>query len=439
MISNKSKILFIYLFLIVVSGYIYPYSTDQEIFLAKLNSLEGIRYNEIKHDSTYAFAYEIYFPQYLDHNNPSRKIFLQRLFLYHRNYEDPTVLITEGYNAVAGRHSELTSLLNSNEIIVEHRYFEKSCPDTLDWQYLTIEQAANDHHRIITFFKDLYRSKWISTGVSKGGQTAIFHKYFFPADVDVTVPYVAPLNLEQEDSRIYEFLNTVGTPEQRDRIKMFQRNVLRHRDKMIPLLEQYSIDKILSYIYDLNLILEYTVFEYSFSFWQWEHDINNIPDVNASAEDVFKHLVEVSSPSFFSKKEMEEYSSFMYQAYDEIGFYGYQTKDFSDLLVSVKTDIASNIIFAPEYERITFNQEIMKNIDKWLRVNGNNMLYIYGATDTWSAAAVNIGQSTNAVKMVKAGGSHLTRIKHFSDTEKEYIFSTLAKWLGIEMPAEKVF
>lgn len=423
-------------FLLSFSAGTHASSPDEDIFLSKLNTLEGIKYNSIKHDSTFDFAYEIYFPQKLDHKNANSTVFPQRIFLYHRDYENPAVIITEGYNAVAGRHSELTNLLNSNEIIVEHRYFEKSRPDLLDWQYLTMEQAANDHHVIVKFFKDLYRSKWISTGISKGGQTAIAFKYFFPNDVDVSVPYVAPLNFEQEDPRIYEFLSSVGTKEQREKIREFQRLVLKHRDEMFPRLEKYSKEKNLSYVYDLNLILEYSVFEYSFSFWQWGHTFEKIPGSNASPDEIFNHFVEVSSPSFFSKNEMEQYAPFMYQAYDEMGFYGYETKNFADLLTHVKGEIATNRIFAPEFEKITFDDELTDSMAEWLRENGNNMIYIYGENDTWSATAVDIGNKTNALKMVKEGGSHITRIKSFSDEDKEKIYSALEKWLTMEIPVK---
>ena len=77
------------------------------------------------------------------------------------------------------------------------------------WQYLTIKQAAADHHAIIQTLKaKLYpRSKWVTTGISKGGQTTIFHRYFYPEDADVSVPYVAPLNLKEVDPRIERFLN----------------------------------------------------------------------------------------------------------------------------------------------------------------------------------------------------------------------------------------
>jgi hypothetical protein len=38
--------------------------------------------------------------------------------------------------------------------------------------------------------------------------------------------------------------------------------------------------------------------------------------------------------------------------------------------------------------------------------------------------------------MVKKGGAHRTRIKDFSDEEKEIIYSTLEEWLDIQISTE---
>ena len=95
-----------------------------------------------------------------------------------------------------------------------HRFFDQSVPEGgIPWENLTIKQAADDQHEIIQAIRQkIYpASKWISTGISKGGQTTIFHRYFYPADVDISVPYVAPLNLEYVDPRLDKFLNRLGT------------------------------------------------------------------------------------------------------------------------------------------------------------------------------------------------------------------------------------
>lgn len=93
-------------------------------------------------------------------------------------------------------------------------------------KYLTNDNATNDYHFIVEKLKSLYKNKWISTGISKGGETALIYKYNFPNDIDVTVPYVAPLINGTEDIRTNDFINTIKNETCRDRIKTFQRAIL---------------------------------------------------------------------------------------------------------------------------------------------------------------------------------------------------------------------
>ena len=78
----------------------------------------------------------------------------------------------------------------------------------------------------VQLFEIIYRGKWVSTGISKGGATTIYYRYFYPDDVDVSVPYVAPVNRELEDQRLYSFLETIGSDECREKIRSFQIRVL---------------------------------------------------------------------------------------------------------------------------------------------------------------------------------------------------------------------
>ena len=116
---------------------------------------------------------------------------------------------------------------------VEHRYFGPSTPNPVDWKYLTAEQDAGDYHYIRTLFGKVYKGKWIATGVSKGGQTATEYKVFYPDDVDVTIPYVAPINYARLDPRIDEHFKTVGTKEQRKQIKDIQLYLLKNKSHVL--------------------------------------------------------------------------------------------------------------------------------------------------------------------------------------------------------------
>ena len=121
----------------------------------------------------------------------------------------PVIVELQGYNIWSPKAGELAQLLNGNQLTIEHRFFDRSVPQGgIPWEYLTIKQAATDQHEIIQAIrKNIYPEvKWVSTGISKGGQTTIFHRYFYPEDVDVSVPYVAPLNLKYVDPRLAKFL-----------------------------------------------------------------------------------------------------------------------------------------------------------------------------------------------------------------------------------------
>jgi len=400
----------------------------------KLNSLEGIvNVTQLEGDSIYSEIYEVYIDQPVDHNNPEGDHFIQKFYIGHIDEDLPVVIELDGYSMPKPRYNELADILNCNKIQVEHRYFGESVPDNAEWKYLIVEQAANDHHHIISLLKNIYKGKWISSGISKGGQTTVYHRYFFNDDVDVSVPYVTPMNIAEEDPRIYYFLDNVGTKECRDKMIQFQREVLIREDEM---LEMFLEDTEKSgYTYSIGsdrLIFEFVVLEYTFAFWQWQNNnCDEIPDTSACNEDLFNHLKRNSSFIYFSDQGIAPIAPFFYQAYSEIGYYGYDISPLKDLLREVKDP--SSKFFIPRNSNPQFACSLMQDINTWVQKHGNNMLFIYGGNDTWSATAVELTGETNSIKMVKEGGSHRTRINNFSDEEKEIIYSTLEDWLDYKI------
>ncbi len=400
----------------------------------KIRSLPGIvKVKSIEPGSKFKEAFEIFIEQPVDHHNPDGEKFTQKLYLSHRDESLPMVIEMDGYIITYNRPGELEEILHCNRIIVEHRYFGESKPESMEWKHLTVENAAADHHNIIQSFKNIYQENWIGTGISKGGQTAIFHRYFYPDDVKVTVPYVAPLNIAEEDPRIYHFLRNVGTKECRKKIIKYQREVLKRADKLIPMFRKRAEKN--GYTYSIGserMIFEYIVLEYSFAFWQWgKEDCDDIPSINATNKELLKHLETNSSFNYFSDQGIEPIAPFFYQAYTEMGYYGYDITDFKDLLIEVEEPTSK--IFLPKDSDLEFDCSLMHDINIWVQKHGNNILFIYGENDTWSATAVQLTGETNAVKMVKEGGAHRTRINSFDENEKEIIFSTLEDWLGIEI------
>ncbi len=182
-----------------------------------LRKFPGLKIETIEPDSIFNEAYKIYFPQHVDHNDPASPLFYQLIYLSHIERESPVVIDLEGYE-IHYTASELSDYIGANQLVVEHRFFGESLPDSVNWKYMNIKQAATDHHKIIDFFNDFYTGKWISTGISKGGQTVMYHRYFFPDDVDISVPVVAPLNFSDNDPRVHSFINNVATAECRNKV-----------------------------------------------------------------------------------------------------------------------------------------------------------------------------------------------------------------------------
>ena len=422
--------LLVFLILLVTTGCTLAQESD---LARKLRELPGVvNITPFKRDTLFSEEYEIELRQSLDHSNPDGRSFTQHIFLSHRDADGPTVLETEGYAARAGRARELTRYLKGNQIVVEHRFCGKSAPDSLDWRCLTLKQSADDLHTIATLLKGIYRGRWISSGTSKGGQTTLLYRYYYPDDVDASVAYVAPVNLAQEDPRLLAFFRTVGTPECRQRIKEYQRALFRSADRILTMVDSLISRNKMILPLGGRLTFEYMVLEYPFAHWQYGIPCESVPDAGAPAETLFSHLNRVVGFSLYNEQGMKYFQPFQYQAYTELGYYGYDITDFKEYLHAMNEP--TNRVFAPANVELKYNCATMQSINKWLQREGNNIIYIYGENDPWGATGIELNGMTNALKMVKKGGAHGSRISTLSPEQQELVLSTLEKWLHLTIP-----
>lgn len=114
----------------------------EDELLQQLQAIPGAEVEEIPPIPGYHRTFRIFLTQPLDHGNPAGKTFRQKIYLCHLNGDRPMVLGTEGYQVFHPAQYEISAILNANQLIVEHRFFNDSRPDSLDWRYLTIKQAA---------------------------------------------------------------------------------------------------------------------------------------------------------------------------------------------------------------------------------------------------------------------------------------------------------
>ncbi len=376
--------------------------------------------------------YVLYIEQPISHKDPSLGTFRQRVFVMHVGLDRPTVIVTEGYGASYAANpkyrEELSKLFNTNVIFVEHRYFLESTPKPLDWKYLTAENSAYDLHNVTMIFKEIYKKKWIATGISKGGQTALIYRAFFPADVEITVPYVAPLCKSAEDGRHEPFIaNFAGTQEQRVKILDFQKEILKRRASLQPKFDSLCVAKGYQFNLPYEEIYDYTVLEFSFSFWQWGSNSDEIPTTNASDNELFKYFIKMCSPDYFVKESPT--TAFFVQAARELGYYGYDIKPFAGLLKikSAKGYLAK--LFLPEAAKYKFEKKLYKKLSKFVETTDSKMIFIYGEFDPWSAVKVGEPKSNNVVIVIDPKGSHRSRISTLPEESRKVVVSLIERWL----------
>lgn len=405
-----------------------------DLLETRLFNLPDVTFEALPAESEGTERYLLFVRQPLDHQDTSAGYFYQRVILEHRGYDRPVLMNTNGY-ALGGGLSELIDLLDANFLNIEHRYFGESRPDSLDWRFLTLEQVTADLHKINRLFHDIYKEgPWVSAGISKGGQTSIYYRYFYPDDVTVSMPYVAPLNRDREDPRIYAFLDSIGTDQCRRTIEDYQRALLTRKETLLPLLHWYAKGKgqTFQYLGGLESAFEYAVLEYPFSFWQWGADCSDIPDPSEPADSLLEHFIQVVGLGLYSDEQIRYYAPHYYQAASQMGYYGYETGEFEGLLDAVPEH--PNAAFAPAKAAVQFDPGLNERVMEWVKTKAEHMIFIYGGIDTWSATGVDVAGNPRVRKFVVPGKHHgNARINEMPLSMRQDLVKLLSDWLHMPL------
>ncbi len=434
-ISSRHSIFFAFLFSLIFSGISYASSVPAPDILEYLNAVPGMEAQELDNPPNGYRYILIRYEQPVDHKNPAMGTFKQRMVLLHKSAEDPMVLATNGYDiSVSTYRYNLTKVLDASQLKIEHRYFAESRPDPLDWKYLTIEQAANDHHRIVQAIRPFYSGKWISRGASKGGMTAMYHRRFFPNDVDGTVANVAPLSFGRLDRRYVKFQNEVGTKACRDDVKQYQRTVLERRETMKAYIQTYATQHGLEFNLQggLDQVLDLTIGELYFQFFQYG-DLAycaDIPSDTASDQELFDFMLAWGPLTFVTDTGIDQYEGYFYQAITQLGYPKLLTKHMEDLLMYDPNDYSA---YVSEWPSQRFDYWAMWDVATYAAVRSNNVMFIYGDIDPWTAAAFFVPNSeprSTYTFMVK-GGNHGSNILTLNQKDRKRAYAMLEQWTGV--------
>jgi hypothetical protein len=375
--------------------------------------------------------------QATDHFDPSQGTFEQKLVLFHRSFAEPMVLQTSGYIIFGERLSRVARAFETNQIQVEHRFFGSSVPNPKDWTKLTVRQSAEDFHRITQTLKTLYTGRWVNTGASKGGMTSIYHRRFYPNDVDGTLADVAPLSFTRADPRYTVFLNQVGGAQYADcrqKIADLQVELLERRNEILP-----RINGDFNVIGGKEIAYEHLVISFPFIFWQTGNPLHptygcrGIPARGSSADALAAYALSVSDPDDYSDTQLLIFQPYVYQAAFELGSPGDSVSHLSHLL-----QYPYNLTqYLPPGIDPPYTDATMLDMKAWVGSEAERILFIYGELDPWSAGAFReISPNAENFWFLVAGANHGANYQMLGASERAIAEEALSRWLN-KAPVQK--
>ncbi|MEI5520956.1 S28 family serine protease [Streptomyces brasiliscabiei] len=409
----------------------------------RLLAIKGVSLIQEKPYPGYRF-FVLNFTQPVDHRNPKKGTFQQRITVLHKDTARPTVFYTGGYNVSTnpGRR-EPTQIVDGNQISMEYRYFNPSRPDPADWSKLDIWQAASDQHRIFRALRKIYRQNWISTGGSKGGMTATYYERFYPHDMDGVVAYVAPNDVvNKEDSAYDRFFAKVGTKECRDRLNAVQREALVRREPLekkyaeVAAAEGFTFDTVGS----LDKAYEAVVLDYVWGFWQYsllaDCDGDVIPKdaKKATDDEIWTSIDTISGFSFYADQGLEPYTPYYYQAGTQLGAPTINFPHIEKKYIRYGYQPPRN--FVPRDISMKFQPQAMRDVDTWVRDNAKQMLFVYGQNDPWGAEPFHLGKKARDSYVFTApGANHGANVAGLVEAQKDLATARILKWAGVASAA----
>ncbi len=423
-----------------------PPMTNDEL-MARLRALPGVTVKEGESASENLSYYILHFTQPVDHHDSSKGTFQQQVSLLHRNELAPFPLIvyTSGYaDEDGGTPVELTTLLDANQISIEHRFYGRSQPDPVDWSMLTVEQAAADEHDIITALRSIYEGSFLSVGESKGGITALLHRSFYPEDVVGTVAYVAPMSFNVPDTRYPPQFEQIGRDDCRAAVRSLASEMLSRRAPMLELAKAEAAQS--GQVYNrvrIGPAVEAAIAGLEWGFWQTAGDdhCKDLPLTTASDGELFQFLKDTSPVSDYDDDQLVYYAPYYYQSYWQLGIPDYSVPYLTDQMWYSDVDYLGEL---PTAEPV-FDHTAMDNLENWLETPdtdeydpvtrqdlGKHLMFIYGLWDPWYAGAVAVGAAGDTVTFKQPKGNHETKLATLDPTFQAPAFAHIRRWTGVE-------
>jgi len=412
-------------------------------FVARLKHLPGVTFLGTSHYPPAGYkVYELEIRQPVDHRRPHGPAFEQHLELYQRNLAAPMVMYVSGYfnyTFLSPKDTYLSdpaAITGGNQISVESRFYGDSVPHPTSWRYLTIWQQAADEHHVVQVFKRLYHAPWLISGVSKGGETAIFHDYYYPHDFAGTFAWSAPSITHTFGHGYDRFLAHVGTAACRTALRSAQVRALRHRhafEVMLAAEAKAAHGTFKDWPGGLDENFELTVLVTPFVFWQYGGDCSAIPGASATLAQLYQWFDLVSGWLAADDQEGAPYFAYNYQAATQLGYPTiHQRSQFGSLLHYQLSAQNPDQNLPPGIPARPLNRHLMRAVHQWVRAHGSHLIFLYGQDDPWSAQRFTLGPGTrDSAVFTIAGGNHLSPYTDLPPAQVRTLVRMLRGWAGL--------
>lgn len=383
-----------------------------------------------------ATCFKIQYQQPIHPSSSSGATFPQYLQLAHRSCDAPMIVADWGYSNFGFFDDELSSLYKTNTLWIEHRYQGESIPEPYNWDWtaLTIENGANDMHRIVTSFRQHYRGRWISTGASKGGITALYYKYFFPDDVDGSVPYVAPASRQRVDPVYQTYLEeNLPNPCAQTLRNLQVAALTTRRDAMLQ-----KIRELYGSGYE-TFYLEYMIASMDWGFWQAAgvEACTYVPPSDATDDQVWEFIYNFVGGGGAHPAVDEEKSegALYYEWLTEQGFALQIGRHIAPLLhdpdATPTMEERFNYMF-PGVDLPAYNGSVTAMTRAWARDQAENVVLIYGQFDPWSGGAIDPPVKASSARYFVPEASHGAAITSLPAAERDAALAKISLMLGKE-------
>ncbi len=380
-------------------------------------------------------CYEVMIEQPVDHTKPDGPSFKQQLFVMHRGCDRPTVIADWGYSWEYFFDDELATLFQANAIWVEHRYQGESVPVGPDWDWtqLTIENGANDMHRVIDSFKHLYSANWVSTGASKGGVTASYHAFFFPDDLNGSVPYVAPASRSRVDPTYQRYLDTQLAPVCAQRIRDVQVAALTTRKTAMTA----KLAEAIGSPEAAPIYLDLMDASFDWGFWQYygEGFCNRVPTEVSTDDQFWQFFAQMSG--LFGPATQEELSdgALSYEWLTEQGFALQIGAHVLPLLTSEYATMTMEDRFLAQFPDVPLPQYdgyVTRATRHFVQTHAENMLLIYGQYDPWSGGAFDKPERPTSARFFVPGAPHGAQMAELAPADRDAALAIAARLFGVQ-------